>query len=71
MDALYRFILIDVGKCFHWFYVQFKTSILCIHVYVGDAGRHSDGVILGNCAFGQALEDGDLNIPEDLPLPGS
>lgn len=38
---------------------------------VGDAGRHSDGGIFGNSTFGQALEDGDLNIPEGLPMPGS
>ena len=37
---------------------------------LGDAGRHSDGGIWGNSLLRQALEDGDLNIPEDLPLPG-
>ena len=52
-------------------FVFMCNSKLLYYVYVGDAGRHSDGGILGNCAFGQALEGGDLNIPEDLPLPGS
>ena len=48
-----------------------KSNLLyCVYTYVGDAGRHSDGGILSNCAFGQALEDGNLNMPEDLPLPG-
>ena len=48
-----------------------KSKLLyCVYTYVGDAGRHSDGGILSNCAFGQALEDGNLNMPEDLPLPG-
>lgn len=37
---------------------------------LGDAGKHSDGGVFGNCLFGQALEDGDLDIPEDSPLPG-
>ena len=36
----------------------------------GGAGRHSDGGILSNSDFGQALDDGTLLIPNDKPLPG-
>ena len=47
-------------------------SVACIYVVIidlGDAGKHSDGGVSGNCSFHQALEDGDLDIPEDSPLP--
>ena len=37
----------------------------------GEAGRHSDGGILANSEFGNALEDGSLNIPDPCPLPGT
>ena len=37
---------------------------------LGDAGRQSDGGVFGNCLFGQALENGELNIPKNSPLPG-
>ena len=33
-------------------------------VDIGDAGRHSDGGVLSNSAFGQAMENGLLYIPE-------
>ena len=36
---------------------------------VGDAGRHSDGV-LAKSTFGQALQERNFNIPDDRPLPG-
>ena len=38
---------------------------------IGDAGRHSDGGILANSEFGNALEIGSLSIPELCPLPGT
>ena len=31
---------------------------------VGDAGRHSDGGVLSNSAFGQAMDSGDLSLPD-------
>ena len=37
---------------------------------LGDAGRHSDGGVFANSRFGQAVDNGDLNIPDDQPLPG-
>ena len=40
-------------------------------VELGDAGRHSDGGVLSNSEFGQALEDGSLSIPHPCPLPGT
>lgn len=39
-------------------------------VDVGDAGRHSDGGVLSNSAFGQALEDEELHLPPPSCLPG-
>ena len=41
-----------------------------ILVDIGDVGRHSDGGVLGNSEFGQALDDGTLGFPTDSPLPG-
>ena len=34
----------------------------------GDAGRHSDGGVLSNSEFGQALDEELLSIPDDQPL---
>ncbi|CAL8295076.1 unnamed protein product [Boreogadus saida] len=34
-------------------------------------GRTSDGGVLANSIFGQALQDGTLGIPEDALLPGA
>ena len=38
---------------------------------VGGYGRTSDGGILANSAFGQALRSGPLQLPPDQPLPGA
>ena len=38
---------------------------------LGDAGRQSDGGVLSNSAFGQALEGGYLSLPSPSPLPGT
>ena len=40
-------------------------------VDIGEAGRHSDGGILANSEFGQALENGNLSIPDPHPLTGT
>ena len=40
-------------------------------VDIGDNGRHSDGGVLTNSEFGQALENGTLSIPSGRPLPGT
>ncbi|CAI5678404.1 unnamed protein product [Oreochromis niloticus] len=37
---------------------------------VGGYGRTSDGGILANSTFGQALRAGTLHLPPDQPLPG-
>lgn len=37
---------------------------------LGEAGRHSDGGVLSNSAFGEALEEGLLSIPERATIPG-
>ena len=42
-----------------------------IIVDVGDAGCHSDGGVLSNSSFGQALDDKTLHIPRGCPLPGT
>ena len=47
-------------------------SQYCFRVVdVGSYGRTSDGGILSNSIFGQALRDGALCIPEDALLPGT
>ena len=38
---------------------------------LGDSGRHSDGGVLSNSDFGQALENDSLSIPNACPLPGT
>ena len=38
---------------------------------IGNAGRHSDGGVLSNSEFGQALQDGSLSLPSPCPLSGT
>lgn len=40
-----------------------------ILVDIGEVGRHSDGGVLSNSAFGQAMEEGTLSLPGPSPLP--
>ena len=47
------------------------NSCRFIVVDVGDVGRHSDGGVLSNSAFGKALECGTLSIPSPRPLTGT
>ena len=58
---------IDVSQlqeyCLHG--VLFYRFIL---VNIGEAGRYSDGGVLSNSLFEQALEEG--SIPKPSPLPG-
>ena len=37
---------------------------------VGDAGRHSDGGVLSNSALGQAMDSGDLSLPDVSNVSG-
>ena len=37
---------------------------------IGDTGQHSDGGVLSNSAFGQAMENGLLSIPEVETISG-
>ena len=39
-------------------------------VDVGDAGKHSDGGVLSHSAFGQAMENGELSIPDESNIAG-
>lgn len=49
--------------------ILLQRIIACI-TCTGNAGRHSDGGVLSNLDFGQALDNGLLSIPDDQPLPG-
>ena len=59
--------------------VLFAVSFIhCIFDYnrfilidVGQVGRFSDGGVFSNCAFGQALEDGELLLPNPACLSGT
>ena len=46
------------------YYISYNLLI------VGDARRHSDGGVLANSDFGQALDEGALMLPDDRALPG-
>ena len=37
---------------------------------IGNYGRHSDGGVFANSAFGQAIEQGSLSLPNPEPLTG-
>ena len=37
---------------------------------IGNFGRHCDGGVLANSAFGQAMEQGSLSLPSPEPLAG-
>ena len=37
---------------------------------IGEAGRHSDGGVLSNSDFGEALEERSLSIPNHCHLQG-
>ena len=39
-------------------------------IQVGDFGRASDGGVFANSALGRGMNEGSLNVPEDIPLPG-
>lgn len=38
---------------------------------IGDYGSHSDGGVFKNSPIGQALEDGELDLPSPTNIPGS
>ena len=40
-------------------------------ISVGEAGRHSDGGIFAHSAFGCAVNENSLGLPEDLKVPNS
>ena len=42
-----------------------------ILVDIGDVGRHSDGGVLSNSGFGQALKNGTIALPPKCPLAGT
>ena len=47
------------------------VSCRFILIDLGSAGRRSDGGVLANSEFGQALESGSLVLPSPRPLPGT
>ena len=42
-----------------------------ILVDTGDVGRHSDGGVLSNSGFGQALKNGTIALPQECLLAGT
>ncbi|XP_048011495.1 uncharacterized protein LOC125245091 [Megalobrama amblycephala] len=66
------------GSQFHNYKGTFSIVLLAVvdaHsrfrvIDVGGYGRTSDGGILANSAFGQALRSGTLHLPPDHPIPG-
>uniref|UniRef100_A0A3P8N7S1 DDE Tnp4 domain-containing protein n=1 Tax=Astatotilapia calliptera TaxID=8154 RepID=A0A3P8N7S1_ASTCA len=66
------------GSTFHNYKGTFSIVLLAVvdaeHRFrvidVGGYGRTSDGGILANSTFGQALRAGTLHLPPDQPLPG-
>ncbi|XP_058628314.1 uncharacterized protein zgc:194221 [Onychostoma macrolepis] len=69
----------NTGSQFHNYKGTFSLVLLavvdaryCFRVVdVGGYGRTSDGGILANSAFGQALRGGTLHLPPDRLLPGA
>ncbi|XP_065325508.1 uncharacterized protein LOC135932116 [Pelmatolapia mariae] len=66
------------GSMFHNYKGTFSIVLLAVVdaryrfriIDVGGYGRTSDGGILANSTFGQALRAGTLHLPPDQPLPG-
>ncbi|XP_039459435.1 protein ANTAGONIST OF LIKE HETEROCHROMATIN PROTEIN 1-like [Oreochromis aureus] len=66
------------GSMFHNYKGTFSIVLLAVvdaryrfrDIDVGGYGRTSDGGILANSTFGQALRAGTLHLPPDQPLPG-
>ena len=52
------------------FYNEYWYMNRFILVDIGEVGRHSDGGVLSNSAFGYALEEGMQSLPAPSPLPG-
>ena len=52
-------------------FLSIKAHYRFIVVDVGDACHHSNGGVLSNSSFGQALDDKTLHISRGRPLPGT
>ncbi|XP_066596893.1 uncharacterized protein [Prorops nasuta] len=48
--------------------VDAHCRFICVDI--GAFSKNSDGGILAHSAMGKALENGNLNVPKDAPLPG-
>ncbi len=67
----------DSGSLYYNYKVQFSIVLLAVVdanylfrvVDISAYGKSSDGCSLSACAFGRALRDGTLNLPDDEPLP--
>ena len=65
-----------IGICIFILKSTFKNNVhTCFFRFIlidlGAVGRHSDGGIFSNSAFGQSLEDGTLVLPNPAPLPNA
>ena len=71
MPTIASYLLMLVSMCTLYIMVQQNNNHHLMHayLYIGDAGRHSDGGVLANSAFGQALVEGYINLPNHRPLP--
>lgn len=67
------------GSLFHNYKGTFSLVLLAVVdakylfriIDVGGYGRKGDGGTLANSAFGEALRNGNLDLPDDCVLPGS
>ena len=71
-DVHYRLVIYSEVKKkrtreMNFIFIKFR----CILVDIGDSGRHSDGGVLSNSDFGQALVNDSLFIPDPCPLTGT
>ena len=69
-DAHYR-LGMKLPSMSRYIYKYFFHPCRFIIVDVGDAGRHSDGGVFSNSAFGKAFESGTLSIPSPRSLTGT
>ena len=53
------------------FYLSRSTGLTYVRSAIGSQGRISDGGVLRNTVFDQALDSDQLNVPKPIPLPAN